>query len=215
MLLRRSTRRVSGRSRSPWELLCAWKTDSRANRRIKQSNTEYRSDCATRRHGGIGSERGIAWRCADSTSLREWLGCGLSKNPPDRSGVSRTRRRLSLEARGGNVRSGAEAVAGLGVPSGTPETLSFGRSLGRAAPHREIRVVGRRDRGQGSRHAAGITAQPVSVPEVLDRSGPCSQRADPQAEGEWPPEGSLRSNGGARDTVACGYAHEAGGCGSC
>ena len=47
---------------------------------------------------GIGSERGIAWRCADSISLREFLGYGLSKNPPDHSSVSRTRRRLSLEA---------------------------------------------------------------------------------------------------------------------
>ena len=47
---------------------------------------------------GIGSERGIAWRCADSIALREFLGYGLSKNPPDHSSVSRTRRRLSLEA---------------------------------------------------------------------------------------------------------------------
>ena len=47
---------------------------------------------------GIGSERGIAWRCADSISLHEILGYGLAKNPPDRSSVSRTRRRLSLKA---------------------------------------------------------------------------------------------------------------------
>ena len=49
---------------------------------------------------GIGSERSIAWRCADSISLREFLGYGLSRNPPDHSSVSRTRRRLSLEAHG-------------------------------------------------------------------------------------------------------------------
>ena len=30
---------------------------------------------------GIGSERGIAWRCADSFSLREFLGYGLAENP--------------------------------------------------------------------------------------------------------------------------------------
>ncbi len=28
----------------------------------------------------IGSERGIAWRCADSISLREFLGYGLAKD---------------------------------------------------------------------------------------------------------------------------------------
>ncbi len=47
---------------------------------------------------GIGSERGIAWRCADSFSLREFLGYGLSENPPEHSTLSKTRRRLSVEA---------------------------------------------------------------------------------------------------------------------
>ena len=47
---------------------------------------------------GIGSERGIAWRCADSISLREFLGYGLSKNPLEHSGLSKTRKRLSVEA---------------------------------------------------------------------------------------------------------------------
>ena len=47
---------------------------------------------------GIGSERGIAWRCSDSISLREFLGCGLSGNPPEHSTLSKTRKRLSVEA---------------------------------------------------------------------------------------------------------------------
>ena len=47
---------------------------------------------------GIGSERGIAWRCADSFSLREFLGYGLSENPPEHSTLSKTRKRLSVEA---------------------------------------------------------------------------------------------------------------------
>ena len=47
---------------------------------------------------GIGSERGIAWRCSDSIGLREFLGFGLHGNPPDHSTVSKTRKRLSLEA---------------------------------------------------------------------------------------------------------------------
>ena len=46
----------------------------------------------------IGSERGIAWRCADSITLREFLGCGLSKNPPEHTTLSNTRKRLSQEA---------------------------------------------------------------------------------------------------------------------
>ena len=43
---------------------------------------------------GIESERGIAWRCADSLSLRQFLGYSLSKRTPDHSTVSRTRRLL-------------------------------------------------------------------------------------------------------------------------
>jgi transposase len=43
---------------------------------------------------GIDSERGIAWRCADSLSLRTFLGYPLDKKTPDHSTVSRTRRLL-------------------------------------------------------------------------------------------------------------------------
>lgn len=45
---------------------------------------------------GIGSQRGIAWRCADSLSLREFLGIGLTDNTPDHSSLSRVRDRLPL-----------------------------------------------------------------------------------------------------------------------
>ncbi len=46
---------------------------------------------------GISSERGIAWRCADSLALRSFLGLTLSQTPPDHSTVSRTRRLIDLE----------------------------------------------------------------------------------------------------------------------
>lgn len=46
---------------------------------------------------GISSERGIAWRCADSMSLRDFLGLAAHVPVPDASTVSRTRRRLPVE----------------------------------------------------------------------------------------------------------------------
>jgi transposase len=46
---------------------------------------------------GIDSERGIAWRAADSLSLRDFLGIPASKVTPDHSTISRTRRLLDLE----------------------------------------------------------------------------------------------------------------------
>lgn len=46
---------------------------------------------------GIESERGIEWRCADSLSLREFLGLELTERVPDHSTLSRMRMRLPLE----------------------------------------------------------------------------------------------------------------------
>ena len=45
----------------------------------------------------IDSERGIAWRCADSFSLREFLGFKRDERTPDHSSLSRIRTRLPLE----------------------------------------------------------------------------------------------------------------------
>jgi transposase len=45
----------------------------------------------------IGSQRGIAWRCADSLSLREFLGIPLGEQTPDHSTLSLTRRRLPAD----------------------------------------------------------------------------------------------------------------------
>jgi transposase len=43
---------------------------------------------------GIGSQRGIAWRCSDSLSLREFLGIPLKEDSPDHSSLSVIRNRL-------------------------------------------------------------------------------------------------------------------------
>src|SRR6266852_1673655 len=46
---------------------------------------------------GIDSERGIAWRVADSMGLRKFLGIGLDEETPDHSTISRTRRLIDLD----------------------------------------------------------------------------------------------------------------------
>jgi transposase len=46
---------------------------------------------------GIDSERGIAWRTADSLALRGFVGLGLDETPPEHSTISRTRRLIDLE----------------------------------------------------------------------------------------------------------------------
>jgi len=46
---------------------------------------------------GIDSERGIAWRLADSLTLRQFLSIGLDENTPDHVTISRTRRLIGAE----------------------------------------------------------------------------------------------------------------------
>ncbi|MFM8289628.1 MAG: transposase, partial [Planctomycetaceae bacterium] len=46
---------------------------------------------------GIGSQRGIAWRCSDSLSLRKFLGFPRTQDSPDHSSVTVFRDRLPAE----------------------------------------------------------------------------------------------------------------------
>jgi transposase len=46
---------------------------------------------------GLDSERGIAWRTADSLALRTFLGLEITEAPPEHSTISRTRRLIDLE----------------------------------------------------------------------------------------------------------------------
>jgi transposase len=47
---------------------------------------------------GLDSERGIAWRAADSLGVRNFLGLSLDEAAPDHSTISRTRRRIDEDA---------------------------------------------------------------------------------------------------------------------
>src|SRR5450432_2271384 len=46
---------------------------------------------------GIDSERGIAWRAADSLAVRSFVRLALDEPAPDHSTISRTRRKIDLE----------------------------------------------------------------------------------------------------------------------
>ena len=64
---------------------------------------------------GIGSERGIAWRVADSMSLREFIGFELSQSTPDHSTISGTRRMLPKEVYDAVFAKVLEIVAKAGL----------------------------------------------------------------------------------------------------
>jgi len=67
---------------------------------------------------GIDSERGIAWRVADSLSLRRFLGFALTETTPDHSTISRTRRLLSVETHQAVLRWVIEALIEEGLVKG-------------------------------------------------------------------------------------------------
>src|SRR5882757_9939246 len=94
---------------------------------------------------GLDSERGIAWRTADSLSLRKFLGYGLEEETPDHSTISRTRRLYWLETHravfGGVLRVLREA----GLVSG--QTISIDATTLEA--NAAMKSIVRRDGGQG------------------------------------------------------------------
>jgi transposase len=86
---------------------------------------------------GIDSERGIAWRTADSLALRGFLGLGLDEPPPEHSTISRTRRLIDLETHRAvftwilQVLASADLVKGktIGIDATTLEANAALRSI--------------------------------------------------------------------------------------
>jgi transposase len=93
----------------------------------------------------IDSERGICWRCADSLSLRGFLGVGLDAETPHHSSLSRIRGRLPVEVH--------EAIFGWVLRVLGSYGLIDGKTIGVDATTLEanaaLRSIVRRDTGEG------------------------------------------------------------------
>ncbi|MCY4025637.1 MAG: transposase [Acidobacteria bacterium] len=93
---------------------------------------------------GVSSERGIAWRVADSLSLRSFLGLDLTEAAPDHSTLSRTRRRIAEETH--------EAVFTWVLERAAEAGLVRGKTIGIDATTLEanaaMRSIERRDTGE-------------------------------------------------------------------
>src|SRR5271170_668781 len=121
---------------------------------------------------GLDSERGIAWRLADSLTLRQFLSIGLDEKTPDHVTISRTRRLIGSEthqriftwvlerlARGGLVRGKT-----IGVDSTTLEANAAMKSIVR-------RDTGENYNGYLKRlaEAEGMEAQDAAALLRMDR----------------------------------------------
>src|ERR1700682_4872871 len=93
---------------------------------------------------GIGSERGIAWRVADSMSLRRFLKYGLNEATPDHVTISRTRRWVDEAAH--------QAVFTLVLTEVARRGMLKGKTIGVDATTLEanaaMRSIVRRDTGE-------------------------------------------------------------------
>jgi len=94
---------------------------------------------------GLDSERGIAWRCADSKSLGLFLGYALDESTPDHSTISRTRRLIDVETH--------QEVFGYVLKILANHELIEGKTIGVDSTTLEanaaLRSIVRRDSGQG------------------------------------------------------------------
>jgi transposase len=94
---------------------------------------------------GIDSERGIAWRAADSLSLRAFLGFGLTEPTPDHSTISRTRRLMPVETHKAVFRWFVKVLGEEGLIDGQTIAIDATTLEANAA----MRSIRRRDDGRG------------------------------------------------------------------
>ena len=93
---------------------------------------------------GLDSERGIAWRTADSLSLRRFLGYALDETTPDHSTISRTRRLYWLETHKAVFRWVLKILDQEGLVSGRTVSIDATTLEANAA----LKSIVRRDNGQ-------------------------------------------------------------------
>ena len=126
---------------------------------------------------GIGAERGIAWRMADSLALRRFVGIALDEDTPDHSTISRTRRRIDLETHAAVFAWALEVLARRGLIVGKRVAIDATTLEANAA----MRSIVRRDTGASYEGLSDRTRQGVGHRDADPRrpgaAGPQAQEA--------------------------------------
>src|SRR2546422_3126536 len=141
---------------------------------------------------GIDSERGIAWRLADSLALRRFRGIGLDEQTPDHSTISRTRRLIDIDRH----REVFAWVLGLLAERGLLKGQRMGIDATTLEANAAMRSIVRRDTGEtydeflrGLAKASGIDTPTREDLVRLDR-----KRKKRTSNKEWksPADGDAR-----------------------
>src|SRR5512132_2219106 len=132
---------------------------------------------------GLDSERGIAWRAADSLAVRNFLGLGLDEGAPDHSTISRTRRLIDVEAHRAVFTWVQEQLVEAGLLTGKTIAIDATTLEANAA----MRSIVRRDTGESYQQfltrlaaASGLKTPTREALARLDR-----RRKKRTANAEW------------------------------
>jgi transposase len=113
---------------------------------------------------GLESQRGIAWRCADSHSLKSFLGFGLTEATPDHSSLTNIRKRLPLEVH--------EEVFAFVLGIAQLKKLLKGQAVGVDATLLEanaaLKSIVRKDTGEDYRQYLRRLAQEAGIEDPRD-----------------------------------------------
>jgi transposase len=132
---------------------------------------------------GIGSDREIAWRCADSLSLRGFLGYDLEQSTPSHSTLSYTRRLLDLETHREVFGWILSVLSWRGLLKGRSVAIDATTSEANAA----LRSIVRRDDGQAyDAYLGGLArASSIETPSREDRAKVDKQRKKKGSNDDW------------------------------
>src|SRR5712671_6304888 len=132
---------------------------------------------------GLDSERGIAWRLADSLTLREFLSIGWDEKTPDHVTISRTRRLIDAETHQRIFSWVLERLAGGGLIKGKTIGVDSTTLEANAA----MKSIVRRDTGENYTaylkrlaEAEGVNAKDPAALRRMDR-----KRAKKTSNEEW------------------------------
>lgn len=132
---------------------------------------------------GIDSERGIAWRTADSLSLRSFVGYGLTDAVADHSTISRTRRLIDLETHQEVFTWALKLIAKQGLVSGKTAGIDATTLEANAA----MRSIVRRDSGESYQSfLTGLAkASGIETPTKEDLAKLDKKRKNKASNDDW------------------------------
>src|SRR5882762_8954428 len=141
---------------------------------------------------GIGAERGIAWRLADSLALRRFVGIGLDEYTPDHSTISRTCRLIDVDTHGEVFSWVLGMLADRGLLKGKRIAIDATTLEANAA----MRSIVRRDTGESYeeflRGLAKASGKATPTREDLARLDRKRKKRTSNKEWESPADGDAR-----------------------